>query len=433
MRLNKGSSLRLALAVMIFASLACTLSFDSGGTTGGAVSVVINSPAEGSEVPVGVPVNIQATAFADAGVQRVELWLNTGVIGLVSPPSGTPQNFIANLSFTPATEGGAILAVVAYDVNNNSSTPATLTLQVVGAGATPTNTTAPEAPTNTSAPTSVPPSQTPIIIVITNTSPPPAPTKTKTPTPTATSGLIIVIPPGLFLPYTEQVYQQVNVPANDIAQATVACPAGSVVTGGGFATNTGVIVYTQSMQGNGWQAYGRNTTGSGKLLNAYAVCLHNTSGTTSQVLNQVTVSASTYGQAVATCPGGSVVTGGGWASSANNLDVYNSSKSGNGWQVYATNLTGSGQLLNAYAICLSGDAAHSDQSGSQNSINGGANGSTTGTCASGLATGGGFAKNTGIAIYNTSQNSSTTWTTYGNNTTGGSLLLNGYVICLVFD
>jgi len=51
-----------------------------------------------------------------------------------------------------------------------------------------------------------------------------------------------------------------------------ACPAGSIVTGGGFVTNSGVIIYNTTKTGNGWQNFARNTTGTEKLLNTYTIC-----------------------------------------------------------------------------------------------------------------------------------------------------------------
>jgi hypothetical protein len=154
---------------------------------------------------------------------------------------------------------------------------------------------------------------------------------------------------------TSQVYAQVRAPANDIGNAFVACPAGSVVTGGGYASNLNLTVYNSSKSGNGWQVYAKNNVGSGQLLNAYAICLAGTSATTSQVLAQSSVAGSSTGVTEATCPSGSLLTGGGFAGNTNLL-IYNTSmKSGDTktWQTYARNLVGSSSTLNSYAICTS--------------------------------------------------------------------------------
>ena len=113
-------------------------------------------------------------------------------------------------------------------------------------------------------------------------------------------------------------------------------------------------VYNSSKSGNGWQVWAKNNTGSGQLLNAYAICLAGTSATASLVTAQSSISGSTTGGTEATCPSGSVLTGGGFAGSTD-LQIYNTSMdSGDNqtWQTNAKNLSGSSKLLNTYAICL---------------------------------------------------------------------------------
>ena len=256
------------------------------------------------------------------------------------------------------------------------------------------------------------------------------------PTPTI-GGIILTLVPGpiFVLKYTEQVLKQVSVPASSTGNAKADCPSGSVVTGGGFATSgSNMFVYTMSMTGNSWQAYAVNQISSSQLLNSYAICLHNSGGSTSQIYAQVSAPANDIGHAVVTCPGGSVVTGGGYASN-DKLTVYNSSKSGNGWQVYARNNSGSSQLLNTYAICLAGTSATSSQVGVQGSIPASSTGNVGVQCPSGsIMTGGGFAASTDLLMYNTSMSSSTPveWKSYARNLTGSSKLLNTYAICLTF-
>jgi hypothetical protein len=125
------------------------------------------------------------------------------------------------------------------------------------------------------------------------------------------------------------------------------------VTGGGWASNTDLRVYTSSANGNGWRVYAKNNSGSGKLLNAYAICLSGVTATTTQQLQQTTVSANSSGNAAEQCPSG-MVTGGGFASSSDGtLWVFNTTYDDpNGWRTYAKNNKASGQLLNSYAICL---------------------------------------------------------------------------------
>jgi len=266
------------------------------------------------------------------------------------------------------------------------------------------------------------------------------PSPTWTPTVTPTFGLILtpvltaVIP--VFLPYTEHVYTQVTVPANDVGYTTATCPEGSVVVSGGFAHGSApdMFVYSHRMLGNGWRAYAKNDTGSSQLLNVYAVCLRNTAGTVTQVYQQVTAPANDIGHPVAACPSGSVVTGGGWAvQSDHSLHVYNSSKSGNGWQVYAKNTTASDEVLNVYAICLSNTGGATAQLTNQVSIGANTSGTATNACGDDIVTGGGFAGGTDLYVYNTSKSTSDeAWFVAAKNTAASSKLLNVYSICLSF-
>jgi len=242
----------------------------------------------------------------------------------------------------------------------------------------------------------------------------------------------------LTLPTVDTVINQESIPAGSTASSTVECPAETIVTGGGYAAQDGLFIYNSSKSGNGWRVYAKNNTGSAKPLNAYAVCMANTEGSSSQILNQVSVSGGSIGHAVASCPAGSVLTGGGWAGRHDgSLFVYNSSRSGNGWQVYAKNTTGSSIPLNAYAICVSGISASSNAQLVQVTVNNGTYNSASPECDSGLRTGGGFAvpSNPNMFVYNTSPDGSaeTIWRTYASNNTGSNQLMNSYAICTVFE
>ncbi len=269
--------------------------------------------------------------------------------------------------------------------------------------------------------------------------------KVLAPTPTATSsgGPVLHIPIGpihpplgpiLILPSTQQVYLSGTIiHAGSVGDATVECPSGSVVTSGGFAAGTHMIVYTQLQSGNGWQVYAKNNDSSDGPITVYAVCLSNTSGTTSFQLGSTSVGVSSVGQATATCPSGSVVTGGGFASSADNLWVYNSSLNGNGWQVYAKNLSGSSQGLNVYAICLAGTGGTSTSVSNSTTVPAGTYRSSEAACpSSALATGGGYALDNDLSVYNSSMNpsDSSKWNVFATNSSGSGQLMNVYAICL---
>jgi hypothetical protein len=423
--------------MLALATLACslTLSGDGGDSGGGALSVEISSPAEGSQVPIGQPFTIVASAVAEAGVGKVELWRAGGPVSEVSPEEEGPQVFIANLSYTPDTEGGLVLAVVAYDVGGQASLPDTLSLNVVAGGGepaptdtvvgpTPENPTNPPPPTNTNAPPP-PPSDTPV-----------PPTATFTPTNTPTQSFIIIVSLLPLFPYTDLEFNTASIPANSNGNATANCPDGSIVTGGGYAGNSdgSLIAYTSSMNGNGWRVYGQNNKGSSQGITVHAACLYNTAGSTSQVFSQATISGNDTGYAQVNCPGSSKVTGGGWASNTD-LHVYTSSANGNGWRVYAKNNSGSGKLLNAYAICLSGVSVTTTQQLHQTTVSANSNGNAAGQCPSGMVTGGGFASSSDgtLRVFNTTYFDPNGWRTYARNNNASGQLLNSYAICLMLN
>ena len=105
----------LAVMFLFMAVLAC-----GPLTGGGAVSVVINSPASGSTVTVGQEVQVDSTITAGAGVERVDLAVNGAVVRYDTPPSGNPTTFRVSQPWVPGAEGQVTVAVVGYDVNGES-------------------------------------------------------------------------------------------------------------------------------------------------------------------------------------------------------------------------------------------------------------------------------------------------------------------------
>jgi hypothetical protein len=251
--------------------------------------------------------------------------------------------------------------------------------------------------------------------------PEPTITPTVTPTNTATTAPISV----------DQIYEQISLSAGSTDSTTVTCPAGSVVTSGGYAASSGVRVWHSTKNGNGWRVFATNTAGSSKLLNVYATCLANSGGTTDIQLAQENIAANTQTNIEAPCPGGTIVTGGGWViGSDDDVEIYNSTKNGNGWQIYVNNTGGGTPLINAYAICLSGASGTSDSVGNTgNTIPANDNAHVVMECPGGsYPTGGGFATNLGVTIYN-STISGNGWQIYARNPFGTSKTVNGYAIC----
>jgi guanyl-specific ribonuclease Sa len=238
-------------------------------------------------------------------------------------------------------------------------------------------------------------------------------------------------------PFTEYVYKQVDVGAGATGAAIATCPSTSIVVGGGYAANPDVTFYTQYKYENGWRGDARNYSVSSKQITVYAVCLHNVCGVSvTQVHGQVNVPSGTRKRAVATCPAGSIATGGGFhAYPDGSLRVYNSSKSdsGEGWQSWAHNLSGSTKTHHAYATCLSGSGGTTARILQSISAPPSTTAYAVPKCGSGsLVTCGGFAAQDDLLIYsNSGPYSGDEWRVYVKNThSSDDRTLFGYAICL---
>jgi hypothetical protein len=261
------------------------------------------------------------------------------------------------------------------------------------------------------------------------------PPPTETPLPTETS--LPTLPPPAVAPFTKYVISQVNVAAGNTGAAIATCPSDSIVVGGGYAANHTVTFYTQYKYGNGWRGDAKNNDSSSQQITVFAVCLYGVPGASvTQVHAQATVTPGDKEQAVATCPAGSVATGGGFhAYPDGSLRVYNSSKadSGEGWQSWAYNNSGSNKTHHAYAMCLSGTGGSTTDVLKSVDIPASSTGYGIPTCGSGsLVTGGGFAAQDDLLIYSTSgPYSDDEWRVYAKNTyASDDRLLFAYAICL---
>lgn len=153
---------------------------------------------------------------------------------------------------------------------------------------------------------------------------------------------------------SDQTFKQENINANGTTQLTTACPSGSVVTGGGWVlgNNVAVRILQSSKSGNGWQLTVDNSSSETPLVNVYAVCLSGVAGSTSQAESTDNkVSANDTANAEQLCPTGSHVTGGGFAIS-NDLTLYNTSKSQNGWVNFVSNAANAERSFDTFAICF---------------------------------------------------------------------------------
>ena len=278
-----------------------------------------------------------------------------------------------------------------------------------------------------------PPTATPTV------TPTPLPTDTPTPTPTGFMPIVTLWAPTLmvpiFFPYTQHVSTTVTVPAGSWAAATASCPSGSLLVGGGYDAHWNVHVYSQYMPTTSdWRVAAWNHGGSSMSMIVYAVCLRNVSGTISSVSNTKNGSAGGWTKVVATCPAGTIVTGGGWGvSSSGDMVVYNSSKLGNGWQIYGYNTGSSASSLTARAVCLADTSGSVSTESNSVSLGSGGVGEVECSCSSGLNVSGGFAGPFQYAdFYITSPDLSVSgqWSNWARNTATSSKNFYCYANCL---
>jgi hypothetical protein len=521
--MNKGKSVLygVVVGIIILALSGCNLPSRSR------VEVEILSPADGQSVVLGQEVRIVSTAGSTKGIQSVDLFVNGDLLSMDTPPGGTPKEYSSDQPWGPSQEGNVVISIVARDAKDNASEPVSILVVVVQsiseAAETPsptitaTSEALPQTPTQTEEGActksasfiediTIPDnsvlaagssftkiwrirntgtcdwvsyqfihasgdlmgsSSSQALPVISSTSvadisvdlvapvspgtyttswrirasdgtvfgpelfltiiipqPPtntPNVTVTPTVTPTVTTGPLSV----------QQYSETVSIPGGGTENKTVTCPAGSVVVSGGFATSVDVRVWHQTKDGNSWRVYATNTNTANRQIIIYAHCLHNSGGTTNIALNQVNINPNDKTQLIAVCPAGSVVTGGAWVIGTDPaVELYNSSPSGNGWQIWVDNTGGGSPLINVYAICLSG------VSGTTSYVT-----NTSGTippgdyiihqkdCPSGTyATGGGYAINTGAVVYNTSLNGNA-WKNSARNDTATQKLMYTYAMC----
>lgn len=131
---NLWGSLVLGLAVLALAACGALPGDDEGQPT-----VAINSPTSGAELPVSMPVDVQASAAdpTGPGVARIDLQVN-GVVVNSFEAAGPQANVSAVLSFTPTTEGATTITAISYRENGTASVPISISVLVVGV--TPTAT-----------------------------------------------------------------------------------------------------------------------------------------------------------------------------------------------------------------------------------------------------------------------------------------------------
>jgi hypothetical protein len=231
--------------------------------------------------------------------------------------------------------------------------------------------------------------------------------------------------------------------APDAAQSSgqVNCPAGTKPLGGGVLISSSSLLanvngsYPIATGGSGWGAFVNNNSGSATTFHVYAVCAMKPAGY--KVAHAaVTNPPASQTKAVATCPAGSKVLGGGGISSSTsvsanlNTTIPASPKS---WRADANNPTGSSQVVTAYAVCGKNVTGWKMVTGSSVSNPAGTETHSVADCPGGRAVLGGGVYSSSFDL-NVNINSSypvstIEWSGFENNNSGTAATTATYVIC----
>jgi hypothetical protein len=201
--------------------------------------------------------------------------------------------------------------------------------------------------------------------------------------------------PILLHPVASQVLVQVSAPASGVGHAVANCPSGSIVTGGGFAGSSNMLVYSTFASGNGWEVDAQNLSASPQGLNAYAECLSHTSGTTQQVIYPGDGGCQRHWTRCYKLPVWQRGHGRRFCQQLKRVGIQQFGQRQWLGGVWSQNTSSTTQPLNAYAICLSGTSGTTQSLVNQVSAAGNGIGQSVKACPSATyLTGGGYAGNT---------------------------------------
>ncbi len=166
-----GSQARRLSTMLLVVAMLLLAACQRGTATSSSPIVTITAPNNGASVPTGQMVEIQSVAVDNVSpIQRVEMYINGDLIADDSTPNAAGESsFMVTQRWVPVEPGDARIEVYAYNMANERSQAATLTLQVQGPGLTSQE---PSAATPTSA--LVPPPTAPTEVQPTATPEPPA-------------------------------------------------------------------------------------------------------------------------------------------------------------------------------------------------------------------------------------------------------------------
>jgi hypothetical protein len=156
---------------------------------------------------------------------------------------------------------------------------------------------------------------------------------------------------------------------------------------------------------------------------------------TQYVTSKVTLAAGSDDYAVATCPAGSVVVGGGYDATDPDVTFYVQYKYGNGWRGYAKNNSGSSRQITVFAVCLhNAPGASVTQELAQAMLYPGSSTPAIADCPPGsIVTGGGFYvdPDADLQVYQARKSpTSEGWMVWAYNHSGSDKTFLAYAMCL---
>jgi len=188
-----------------------------------------------------------------------------------------------------------------------------------------------------------------------------------------TSGAVVIVCVALATPaiaFASKATRGVVVPKLATRSVTTTCPRGEHVSFGGVVAqfvappHSGAIVLPEEMRrtaANQWTVSGTSESNvAGSRLTAVAYC--DRGSVPSSVSNSVSIGGLRAGSAIATCPAGTVVVGGGYdsdASAANQeIVVRLEALSARQWAVTVLNISSAATTLTALGYCARRSVAH---------------------------------------------------------------------------
>jgi hypothetical protein len=243
---------------------------------------------------------------------------------------------------------------------------------------------------------------------------------------------------GQYCATSEVVSSDVTVSPNSWGRASVACPSGTVATGGGFYDSSWLYVYNSSTSSStGWTVYGWNRGTQNGWLRAYATCIPTSTGASvAPKVGSVSVPPNSVACARADCPANTLLTGGGFAAQRDRskLMVYYDVPIGNSWYVCAQNSTTGSLALMSYAMCMSGVQRQIVRVSRSVSVTAGSYNTASAGCPRGsMVTGGGFYQDSLLDLVSTHLSYWDTlygWDTYAINHTTSTRSLTSFGLCL---